>query len=140
MDMAKASSLRAVLEDPEFFESYKGLRVDFNTSLTSSLLLKCIGEHYGEKQWGKLKEELEEFKDALTDYMAADSVDCLSHLKSDCKYKVIEEFVDVLIVMSTILNSEDNVDMLALAEGIYEYKIKRQIFRIINEDEKLGAK
>ena len=140
MDMTKGSSLRTYLGNPEFYDTNNGFRSIFDTSFTNQELLKCIGEHYGEQQWSKLKEELEEFEDALTDYMAADSVDCLSHLKSDCKYKVVEEFIDVLIVMSTILNTEDNVDMLALAEGIYEYKIKRQIFRIINEDEKLGAK
>lgn len=138
--MTKGSSLRTVLENPEFYDSYNGFKPVFESAFTNQLFLKCIGEHYGDRQWEKLIEELWEFQDALADYMIADSVDCLSHLKSDCKYKVIEEFVDVLIVMSTILNSEDNIDMLTLAGGIYEYKLKRQIFRIINEDEKLGAK
>lgn len=100
--------------------------------------IKFIGNHYGEKQWDKLEEELEEFKAALADYKVSKNVDDMTKYQAQARFKVVEEFADVMIVMQSILSTKGNEDMVDLLESISNYKVSRQLYRILNNDPKAG--
>lgn len=102
-------------------------------------VISFIGNHYGDKQWDKLDEELEEFKAALVDYKASKDVDCMAKYKAQARFKVIEEFADVMIVMQSILSTKGNEDMVVLLKSICGYKVSRQLFSILNDNPKAGA-
>lgn len=101
-------------------------------------VIKFIGNHYGDKQWGKLEEELEEFKLALEDYRLSKNVDSMSKYQAQARFKVAEEFADVMIVMQSILSTKGNEDMVDILESICNYKVSRQLYRILNNDPKAG--
>lgn len=100
--------------------------------------IKFIGNHYGDKQWDKLEEELEEFKAALADYKVSKNVDSMAKYQAQARFKVIEEFADVMIVMHSILSIKGNEDMVDILETIRNYKVSRQLYRILNDDPKAG--
>lgn len=101
-------------------------------------IIKFIGNHYGDKQWDKLEEELEEFKAALADYKVSKNVDSMSKYQAQARFKVIEEFADLMIVMQSILSTKGNEDMVDILESICNYKASRQLYRILNNDSKAG--
>lgn len=101
-------------------------------------IIKFIGNHYGDKQWDKLEEELEEFKAALADYKVSKNVDSMAKYQAQARFKVIEEFADVTIVMQSILSTKGNEDMVDILESICNYKASRQLYRILNNDPKAG--
>ena len=109
-------------------------------SLTLNLddTIRFIGNHYGEKQWDKLEEELEELREALKDLKVSKNVDCMAKYQAQARYKVIEEFADLLIVMQSILNTKGNEDLIDLVESIITFKVSRQAYRIKNDDPKAG--
>lgn len=100
--------------------------------------IKFIGNHYGDKQWGKLEEELEEFKLALEDYRLSKNVDSMAKYQAQARFKVAEEFADLMIVMQSILSTKGNEDMVDILESICNYKVSRQLYRILNNDPKAG--
>lgn len=83
---------------------------------------KQIFEHYGtEKQLEKLKEELNELYEAVTEYQANKSEANLTHL--------IEEMADVEIMLRQIKSvASDKVDEFV------QYKLNRQLRRIEDEN------
>lgn len=101
-------------------------------------IIRFIGNYYGEKQWDKLEEELEEFKAALADYKVSKNVDSMAKYQAQARFKVVEEFADVTIVMQSILSTKGNEDMVDLLESICNYKASRQLYRILNNDPKAG--
>ena len=110
----------------------------FDTPDTDKVI-SFIGDHYGDTQWDKLDEELEEFKAALFDYKVSKGVDSMAKYQAQARYKVVEEFADVMIVMQSILSTKGNEDMVDLLEAILNYKVSRQLYRILNDDPKAGA-
>lgn len=114
------------------FRSYCSLTLDLNDTIS------FIGNHYGEKQWDKLEEELEELREALNDLKVSKNVDSMSKYQAQARYKVIEEFADLLIVMQSILNTDGNEDLIDLVESIIAFKVSRQAYRIKNNDPKAG--
>lgn len=100
--------------------------------------ISFIGNHYGEKQWDKLEEELEELREALNDLKVSKNVDSMAKYQAQARYKVIEEFADLLIVMQSILNTDGNEDLIDLVESIIAFKVSRQAYRIKNNDPKAG--
>ena len=109
----------------------------YNTSDTDDVI-KFIGNHYGDKQWDKLEEELEEFKAALADYKVSKNVDSMAKYQAQARFKVVEEFADLMIVMQSILLTKGNEDMVDIMESICNYKAARQLYRILNNDPKAG--
>lgn len=111
-----------------------------NCSFTLDLddTIRFIGNHYGEKQWDKLEEELEELREALNDLKVSKNVDSMAKYQAQARYKVIEEFADLLIVMQSILNTKGNEDLIDLVESIITFKVSRQAYRIKNNDPKAG--
>lgn len=109
----------------------------YNTPDTDDVIT-FIGNHYGDKQWEKLEEELEEFKAALADYKVSKNVDSMAKYQAQARFKVIEEFADLMIVMQSILSTKGNEDMVDIMESIYNYKVSRQLYRILNNDPKAG--
>ena len=101
-------------------------------------IISFIGNHYGDKQWDKLEEELEEFKAALADYKVSKNVDSMAKYQAQARFKVIEEFTDVMVVMQSILSTKGNEDMVDILESIFNYKASRQLYRILNNDPKAG--
>lgn len=116
------------------------VEVDFSSGLYRNEAYKLIGNHYGSTQWDKLDEELKEFQEALDNYRAADTVPKLEEAIPEARYQVVSEFIDVLNVMSSILSTDGNEDILELADGIQNFKLSRQIYRIVNNDPKVGAR
>lgn len=109
----------------------------YNTPDTDDVI-KFIGNHYGDKQWEKLEEELEEFKAALADYKVSKNVDSMAKYQAQARFKVIEEFTDVMLVMQSIMSTKGNEDMPDLLESISRYKASRQLYRILHNDPKAG--
>ena len=101
-------------------------------------IISFIGNHYGDKQWDKLEEELEEFKAALADYKVSKNVDSMAKYQAQARFKVVEEFADVMVVMQSILSTKGNEDMVDILESIFNYKASRQLYRILNNDPKAG--
>lgn len=118
--------------EDSFFRSYCSLTLDPND------IISFIGNHYGEKQWDKLEEELEEFREALNDLKVSKNVDSMAKYQAQARYKVVEEFADLLIVMQSILNTKGNEDLIDIVESIIAFKVSRQAYRIKNNDPKAG--
>ena len=114
------------------FASYCTLTLDIDDTI------RFIGNYYGEKQWDKLEEELEELREALKDLKVSKNVDSMAKYQAQARYKVIEEFADLLIVMQSILNTKGNEDLIDLVESIINFKVSRQAYRIKNDDPKAG--
>lgn len=114
------------------FRSYCSLTLDLNDTIS------FIGNHYGENQWDKLEEELEELREALKDLKVSKNVDSMTKYQAQARYKVVEEFADLLIVMQSILNTKGNEDLIDLVESIIAFKVSRQAYRIKNNDPKAG--
>ena len=101
-------------------------------------VISFIGNHYGESQWDKLEEELDELGEALVDYKVSKNVDSMAKYQAQARFKVIEEFTDVLLVMQSIMSTKGNEDMPDLIESIANYKASRQLYRILHNDPKAG--
>lgn len=114
------------------FRSYCSLTLDLNDTIS------FIGNHYGENQWDKLEEELEELREALKDLKVSKNVDSMTKYQAQARFKVVEEFADLLIVMQSILNTKGNEDLIDLVESIIAFKVSRQAYRIKNNDPKAG--
>lgn len=114
------------------FRSYCSITLDLDDTIS------FIGNHYGENQWDKLEEELEELREALKDLKVSKNVDSMTKYQAQARYKVVEEFADLLIVMQSILNTKGNEDLIDLVESIISFKVSRQAYRIKNNDPKAG--
>lgn len=121
-------------------EKIQNVELDFSSGLYPCEAHKLIGNYYGSKQWDKLDEELKELQEALDNYRAANTVPKLEAVIPEARYQAVSEFIDVLNVMLSILSTDGNEDLLELAKGIQNFKISRQLYRIINNDPKAGAR
>ena len=121
-------------------EKIQNVELDFSSGLYPCESHKLIGNYYGSNQWDKLDEELKEFQEALDNYRAANTVSKLEAIIPEARYQVVSEFIDVLNVMLSILSTDGNEDLLELAKGIQNFKISRQLYRIMNNDPKAGAR
>lgn len=101
-------------------------------------IISFIGNHYGENQWDKLEEELDELREALKDLKVSKNVDSMAKYQAQARFKVIEEFADLMIVMQSIMSTKGNEDMPDLLESISRYKASRQLYRILHNDPKAG--
>lgn len=121
-------------------EKIYNVELDLSSGLYPCEAYKLIGNYYGSNQWDKLDEELKEFQEALDNYRAANTVPKLEAVIPEARYQVVSEFIDVLNVMLSILSTDGNEDLLELTKGIQNFKISRQLYRIMNNDPKAGAR
>ncbi len=92
--------------------------------------VKNLADHYGlDHQLGKLKEECKELEDAVTEHLVEQKV--------GTKWALICEMADVLYVIKQcaykLSISEKDIST------IIEYKYRRQLFRIAEEERRNGS-
>lgn len=108
-------------------------------------VIKAIGEEHGDDQFFKAREETSEFTTELSNVISIienksefDSEEDYNAELNDALYHLMEEWVDINIVMLSIINTRTN--LVDLFESFTHYKLGRQLYRMRCHDPYIGAK